>query len=317
MFTRDDAKSLREALAPLDFYTPCPESDLLQSYFAQYGLQDSLPAHNHRIGTFNSGEYLLVGQYFGLTPEQQKGCVFLLHGYYDHLGLYSHLIAHCLAQGYAVLGFDLPGHGLSSGDEASINSFREYVAAVEACCNYVEAQIEKPWIAIGQSTGGAIIMDFLLEGRADLFDKHILFCPLLYTRNWQSSRLLFFVTRWFVSSIKRTFAKNSHDKKFLNFIRHQDPLQSQKLPVPWVAAMNDYHHRFNAAGQNNTLIEIVQGTGDTTVDWQRNMELIQEKFPQSNTLLIPDARHHLVNESQEYRGQAFARITEVLLKESV
>ena len=44
-----------------------------------------------------------------------RGTVLICHGYFDYVGLYRHLIAHVLELGYAVLAYDLPGHGLSSG----------------------------------------------------------------------------------------------------------------------------------------------------------------------------------------------------------
>jgi len=70
------------------------------------------------------------------------------------------------------------------------------------------------------------------------------------------------------------------------------------------------------AKKNETLIHIIQGTGDTTVDWQRNLPLIKNKFPQSTVYKIDDARHHLVNESEDYRAMAFEKVSEILSKES-
>ena len=315
MFTRDDAKSLRETLRPLSFSDSSPDSDVIRRYLSHYKLKEHLPQHKHSIGTVNSGKYKLVCQYFAVHSEQQKGCIFLVHGYYDHLGLYGRLIAHCLNQGYSVFGFDLPGHGLSTGDEASIDSFAEYTDALLACLDQLQNLIQEPWIVIGQSTGGAIIMDLLLSGKASPFESHIMFCPLLYTKSWRWSRLMFYLVRWFLPAIQRKFTENSHDREFLNFIRHEDFLQSRKLPVPWVSAMIEYHRQFKAAEKNETPVHIIQGTGDTTVDWLRNLPLITDKFPQSTMYKIDDARHHLVNESEEYRAVAFEKVSEILSKE--
>ncbi len=312
MFTRDDAESLREGLSPLSLADSSPDDDLLQRYLSHYKLQEGMPQHRHFIGTVDSGQFKLACQYFALGPERQKGCVFLVHGYYDHLGLYHHLVAHCLHQGYGVFGFDLPGHGLSTGDEAGIDSFCEYTEAVFACFDQVQNLIQEPWVALGQSTGGAIFMELLLGDRKSPFTTHILFCPLLYTMNWRWSRLIFYVLRRFLPAIKRTFAENSHDKDFLNFLRHKDPLQSRKLPVSWVSAMINYIQRFESAKQSETPLHIIQGTGDTTVDWPRNLPLVTKKFPQSAIYKIEDARHHLVNESEEYRSKVFEKVSEIL-----
>lgn len=314
MFTRDDAQSLRDALGPVNFSSATQKSELIEKYLATYQLQLELPSHNYSIGLIESGGYELVGQYFQLTAVQSKGCIFILHGYYDHLGLYRHLIKHCLEQGYSVFGFDLPGHGLSSGKAASINSFSEYVAALRDCCAAVGDAIPSPWNVIGQSTGSAVVMDYLLGVDAEKtpFTQHILCCPLLYSTNWQWSRVLFYLVRPFSKSSKRTFARNSHDENFLRFIRRQDQLQSRRLQVSWVNAMIDYHHRFKNMQSSDIDLQIIQGTGDTTVDWRKNLPLIQEKFPQSVSYKIDNARHHLVNESEEYRVQVFDRVTRIL-----
>ena len=48
---------------------------------------------------------MLTAQHFQL-PEVGAGTAFLLHGYYDHAGLYGHLIRQCLALGYSVIIMD-------------------------------------------------------------------------------------------------------------------------------------------------------------------------------------------------------------------
>ena len=62
--------------------------------------------------------------YFRLPESASpKGTVFILHGYFDHVGLYTQLIDRCLGAGFDVLAYDQPGHGLSSGTLTAIGSF--------------------------------------------------------------------------------------------------------------------------------------------------------------------------------------------------
>ena len=49
----------------------------------------------------------------------------------------------------------------------------------------------------------------------------------------------------------------------------------------------------------------MQGTDDTTVDWRYNLPRLSEKFPAASTHIIDGARHHLVNESEEFRIKLF------------
>ena len=47
---------------------------------------------------------------------------------------------------------------------------------------------------------------------------------------------------------------------------------------------------------------VIQGHADETVDWQHNMSVL-DSLTQPTYLQIPEARHHLVNESELIRQQ--------------
>ena len=91
-----------------------------------------------------------------------------------------------------------------------------------------------------------------------------------------------------------------------------DALQSKSLPTAWVAAMADYQKRFLKAEPSSVPLQIIQGTADGTVDWQKNLPLIASKFPASESYLIEGARHHMVNESAKYREKIFAKLSELV-----
>lgn len=317
MFSRQEAERLREQLAPLDFQQTAPESELLSRYRRHYGIDNqSLGLEfSYHIGVIPSNEYAVVCQYFHL-PQAESGTAFLLHGYYDHVGLFGHLIQYCLGRGLSVVIFDLPGHGLSTGKQASIGSFREYCEAFLDCLAVAKyAALPRPWFAVGQSTGCAVLMDSFqhhdLHSVAN-FEQSILLCPLLYPVGWSLSRFMFYLTRWFLPGIKRTFARNSHDEDFLVFLRESDELQCKTLPTAWVAAMVEYQKRFLKAERHTAPLQIIQGTDDHTVDWKKNLPLITSKFPASQTHFIEGARHHMVNESLSYRQRIFAKLGELI-----
>lgn len=325
MFSRADADQLRLDLKPMQFQGESMSSPILERYRSHYGLNFSTPnlPVNYRIGTLHiasgrSGESVdtrqselsLACQYFGMPDSFQRGTVFLLHGYFDHTGLFIRLIRHCLEMGLSVVIFDLPGHGLSDGEPASIDSFRRYVAALEECLRQAEAQqLPQPWYSIGQSTGAAVLMDAMLSEELP-FSRTILLAPLLRPLGWAQTRVLFALTRLFLKSTPRRFSDNSHDQEFLAFLRHSDVFQSQVIPRDWVNAMIDFQKRFARANPSNSCLHIIQGTGDGTVDWRYNLQKIQDKFPASKVFMVTGARHHLVNESDEYRERVFGLISE-------
>lgn len=334
MFSKLNANQLRQNLGSIEFLRSGAEPSFklgaaaqqqYSAYARYYGLNFSeldpvLESVRSTVGTFSSGSYELVCQHFLPTTHPLRKTVFLLHGYFDHAGLYRHLIRHLLSRDIAVIIFDLPGHGLSSGATASIVSFQEYSAALVECLKLAKQQrVAAPWIAIGQSTGGAIFMDSLLENRLEnglgknyALQDFILLGPLLRPKHWSRSKILFSLSKMFVASTPRKFSKNSHDAEFLEFLESNDELQSRVVPRDWVLAMIDYINRFEAAPRHEQSLQVIQGRGDGTVEWETNIPKILEKFSGSKVHWVDDAGHHLVNESVSYREQVFALIDRLL-----
>ena len=317
MFSRDDAVELRANLGPIEFSGPSNLSSLAIAYSDHYGLRfnQNLHLESHRIGIIESSRFQLVCQYFSVSIKRQRGTVFLVHGYFDHAGLYGNLIKYCLMHGLAVVVFDLPGHGLSSGKLSSIESFNQYSEAFLSCVNQAEKQlINKPWFAIGQSMGAAVLINCIIEKMLppQNFEHIILLAPLLYPRKWNTMRFFFPLVRCFFSSMKRNFSTNSHEQEFLNFLRASDSLQSKRLPVDWLLAMVNYQKRFASFPIKVQKFSIIQGTADETVDWKYNIREIEEKFIGSKVYLVDGGMHHLVNESRDYRERVFSLINQLL-----
>ena len=320
MFSKEDASRLRESLGPMDFLAPVSPGKLIQTYRDFYGLNfgSSRLTIVHHMGYLESADFKVVCQYFQVPLAEQRGTVFLVHGYFDHIGLYSHLIGYCLQSGFSVVAFDLPGHGLSSGVEASIVSFQQYCAVLLECAQTAQRQqVHSPWLLVGQSTGGAVIMDALLSNKLAerfSFDAYVLLAPLLRPRDWLKSKALFMMTRWFVQSTRRTFSRNSHDPEFLKFLQQSDSLQSRVLQRDWVLAMIDFQKRFARSPPSQQAVQIIQGSGDGTVDFDYNLPRILAKFSGSKSYMVSDAGHHLVNEAQPYRDRIFSLLTEIFNK---
>jgi alpha-beta hydrolase superfamily lysophospholipase len=52
---------------------------------------------------------------------------------------------------------------------------------------------------------------------------------------------------------------------------------------------------------------VVQGTADRTVDHRYNLKIIEQLFD-AKVVYVPEARHHLVNESVVLRQQIFQAV---------
>jgi len=254
-------------------------------------------------------DYQLVVQLW--QPVAPRGTLMILHGYYDHLGLYRHLIRWALGQGFAVFACDLPGHGLSSGARADIGDFAEYQATLQALLQQAaQLELPKPWHLLGQSTGAGILLDYLLRGAVcEEIGQIILLAPLIRPRAWAWSKLLWYLIGGFKDSIERRFTDNSNDSEFLSFIRQEDPLQPRQLPCRWVGALMRWIPLIENAAPSERAVLLVQGDADHTLNWQHNLKVIQKKLPNARRLLLSGAKHHLANESENLR-QHYLRFLE-------
>jgi alpha-beta hydrolase superfamily lysophospholipase len=221
--------------------------------------------------------------------------------------LYRHVIEWALGMGFAVLTFDLPGHGLSSGPRASIGDFAEYQAVLQGVLAEAAAlELPQPWHLCGQSTGGAILIDYLLTGTpGPEIGETILFAPLVRPRAWTWSQLSYQVMRHFVSEIPRRFSVNSNDLDFIDFVEHRDPLQPRILPTAWIGALSRWVAHIEAAPRSSRSPLIIQGEADMTVAWQHNLKVLQDKFAAPQILRVDGARHHLANEVPALRQRYF------------
>lgn len=312
-----DASELEKELQPLDWQQLPEASSAQQRYLEYYNIDFSTryedKGFRHHIGSFPAAGYQLAAQVF--CQDRAKGTALIMHGYYDHVGIYGSLIDFCLQQGWNVFAFDLPGHGLSSGERASISDFKEYddvlcaaLVQVQKFSEY-ESNQSLPLHIFGQSTGGAIIINYLLtrgiQQANSPFQSINLLAPLVRPTGWMVAKIMHCLLKPFVRQIKRNFSINSDDLEFLSFISERDPLQPLALSVRWVGALKKWVRMIEASQAVDLEINIVQGTHDETVDWKRNMPVLFEKFPNRKLLLLENGRHQLVNETPEKRQQAY------------
>jgi lysophospholipase len=310
-----DAGELRAALKPFNFDGTASEDDRLSAYLHFYGLDFENPGDIvHRMGYLNVGEYRIAMQFFS-RPEAQipkQGTAFVLHGYYDHAGIYGHPIRHLLQVGYDVVVYDQPGHGLSTGARATIRDFEDYQHTLATCITACRGHCAEPWLIVGQSMGGAIAMTHLIRNADSPFQKAILFAPLIKPTGWKLGKWLHVLGRLLVKEQKRVFAKNSQDKEFLRFLKEEDFLQPRTLPMQWVTALKKWIGEFEGLGKCDTPCLVLQGTDDQTVAWRENMKELGTRFPNSTIHYLPAAGHQLVNESEHYRNRMFAIIDDYL-----
>ncbi|MEP5765771.1 MAG: alpha/beta hydrolase [Halieaceae bacterium] len=282
----------------------------LDDYLDFYGINfgEEFPQARHTLGRVESGAHHVAVQVW-----QQPGAdntLLLVHGYFDHVGLFGHLIRFGLSRGANVVAFDLPGHGLSSGEQAEISDFEEYRQAI---VDVLAAVRELPGArqVIAQSTGAAAVMEYVQVTADPVFDQLVLLAPLVRPHSWGRIKLAHTLFHRWIREIPRKFAENSQDREFLRFLR-TDPLQSTIISVRWLGALRAWIKRFLAHAPLQQELLILQGDDDGTVDWVYNIPQIQQKFPRATVHYLPGGRHHLANESGELRQSYLAIIAAYL-----
>ncbi len=106
----------------------------------------------------------------GWKPEKEpKAAVCLIHGLGEHIGRYEHVGAAFAEAGYAMLGFDLRGHGKSGGPrghtpslEAFFKDMDDFVS--DAATRYPSA----PRFLYGHSLGGLLSLSYSLTRTPDV-----------------------------------------------------------------------------------------------------------------------------------------------------
>ena len=300
-----DVAQVKSDLVSLDPTQPPRTTKAIANYWQYYRLDCA--QSTHWCGTFLSGRDTLCGHLWLPLLAPARATVFVIHGYYDHVGITTNLINRMVAQGYAVAAFDLPGHGLSSGARVSIEDFSRYRDALVCFTGVVTSVAPQPWILTCHSTGGAVALEYLFTSDSSAFAHTILLAPLVRGDLWELSRFGNKLLKPFVKTTVRWFRRSSHDRKFLKWFK-SEPLQEHQFPMQWAQAMYAWNDRFIKYAPRPFPVSIIQGDNDETVAWRYNIPCLQKKIPTAAVYMLQGARHQLLNETEPWREQCLTRI---------
>lgn len=255
----------------------------------------------------DSGEVIV----YRWVPPLARGWVVLLHGYLLHSLCQASCIAFLLKQGYAVLTPDWPGHGLSEGDRASIESFQNYANILDAVMQTHASHFPSPPHLIAHSTGASAWLEYQRTRSTDPFSKVILVAPLLRNQLWHLSCLGTRLASPWLKSVPRCFRKSSSDPDFLNRMR-ADPLAPWSLPLKWSRAQMQWVSQFADAPISERSVWVLQGDRDNVVDWRFGLRRITKLFPHAHIQLWPGQKHDLLNEARPARDAIFQHLFHIL-----
>lgn len=310
--TLDVVRAVEQSLPAFDSARELSFDDInveLRCYFETYGFtaMEANTTARYSLGFLSTANHKVACHYWSV--DKPKGTVFVAHGLFDHVGLYLDLIDLLVTGNYCVVAIDFPGHGLSEGEPAVIGSFTEYAMVIKEVLEMLDCDITAPLHAIGQSTGSAALLNYVLTIEGEKFSKLILLAPLIQPRNWRLINIAYLFLHNFVRFVGRSFTENSCRPGFCDFLKKHDPLQPRNISVEWIGAMRQWIKRFDTLSTSPVQTLIIQGNDDGTVDWEKNIPRIQHRFPNCQVKMLPGAKHHLVNEGDELRNVIFKKIT--------
>lgn len=118
----------------------------------------------HQDGFFSNQENQSIYYQNWLPNKSARAVLLIAHGLNEHCGRYQHLAEYFVNEGYAMYGFDYPGHGKSEGIRSYIKDFSEFT---ETLLIYIEKirkwQPDLPIFIIGHSMGGLVGAHLLID----------------------------------------------------------------------------------------------------------------------------------------------------------
>jgi alpha-beta hydrolase superfamily lysophospholipase len=98
-----------------------------------------------------------------------RALVCLVHGLGEHSGRYAHVAAALNQAGYALLAFDLRGHGRSGGPRGHTPSFEALMEDIDLLLQQGGQRFSgRPRFLYGHSLGGSLVLNYVLHRRPAL-----------------------------------------------------------------------------------------------------------------------------------------------------
>jgi lysophospholipase len=259
----------------------------------------------------------------GLYAEQfvpantPKGVVVITHGYAEHCGRYRELANVIVRAGWAVLTYDVRGHGQSPGPRGYVDRFDAYLedlAAMQAAAKNL-APKDAPLVLLGHSHGSLIVLRALADEHPPVAKHAIVSSPYLALRLAVPGykKLLARVASKVAPKLAQPNALRVEDltsDKGKQQERIADKLCLDIATARWFtesAAAQDY------VAAHATRIKIpttwLVGGADPIADPARS-KAVASRVPGATYHDLVGLKHEVFNETT--RGQVFAEVTRVL-----
>jgi alpha-beta hydrolase superfamily lysophospholipase len=236
---------------------------------------------------------------------QPKAAVCIVHGLGEHIGRYEHVAAFFSKNNIATAGFDLHGFGQSQGKKGHTDSVAAYLDEISTLIEKTrEWYPGVPVFLFGQSMGGNLVLDFLLD-RGSSLNGVIAFSPWISLPKPPSSLLIGFakIMRYIWPSLTQP---NGLDLNELATdpsvaVKYKaDPLVHDRISVGTAVAMFDAAARLqHFSGEVPVPLLLMHGSEDQITDPKGSESFVLRS--QGDVTFRPweGLKHELHNEPQK------------------
>ena len=119
---------------------------------------------NHTEDSFRGTNGIHLYYQYWLPANEPRAILLIVHGLAEHSGRYMNIVNHFVPKGFAIYGFDLPGHGKSEGLRGYIERFSCFLDNLDAFLDVVRSRHHNSKIFImGHSMGGTIATAYAVQ----------------------------------------------------------------------------------------------------------------------------------------------------------
>ncbi len=259
--------------------------------------------------------------FYQLWPVQAaRGTLVVTHGLAEHSDCYHPFAKTLQAEGWEVYGWDLPGHGRSSGKRGYVGSFREYTDSLRQFVELIvkeRAQKAAPLVLFGHSLGGLVTTLTILDWQSPPVTALVLSSPAFGIAvpvpmlKDQAARLAY---RWFPSLTLHNEIKYtdlSRDEKMVRAYG-QDVLRHDKISPAVYLGLIEGAEKVQKRAESLQLPVLLQVAGVDRIVSTRAEQEVFAKFPDKRNVMqiYPESYHEIYNDLD--REQAFSDLRKFL-----
>ncbi len=256
----------------------------------------------HQAGTIpwvhgNTAERLGINVFSPAGPS--RGVVLFVHGYLAHAADFAYTFSLLTGQGWTVVTVDLPGHGLSTGVRADIDTFDDYGRAVRSWLGWFHAQnLPGPVVLLAHSLGTAASLEALWQPDVPVPDQ-VIFCAPLLRVLWHKWLVVGEkVAGWALREVPSQLGTDGY-------------LDGTAATVHWFTVLRQWLRRLDDRPSLNLPLTIVSGDQDQVVDQAWNRARYRRLVPHHRYVLLPGLDHVFLTSPQE-RAAAHERLLDLI-----